>query len=164
MLTETMADTGAERYALGLILLNDGADLLDTLEAQDFHDSEFRFVFAELQQMRRAGYPIEPDALARWFTSSATRGRAERIHLKDLGALVASIGGEYVTSAHREFYVGILHRERLRRGLAMISVKLAEKNEANTDQPAETIEWLEGRFQSLWDFAYKHFPELKVDA
>jgi replicative DNA helicase len=141
------SDKGAERALLGMVLMAGERELLERLEPQDFHHPAHRYLFEEMRLLIEGGYPLEPAAFSRWFTSKPCKARAKALDFSaPPSALVAEVMLDYIGTAHREFYLKKVRAERVLRGVLWVSAMLAD---GVSERPDEVGELLTRAFDAL---------------
>ena len=157
----SISDKKCERALLASIWCCGNVGLLSRLDEQDFFDLGNLVVFRELRLMAEAGEPLGDGVSAgRWFSGVAAKRRASAAGEGNLVALAFETFKEFVTSAHDDYYLKVLRRDRLRRSLQMLGVKLLEANRIEDREPTKTLEWLQSSVDRIWDKASEVFPEL----
>lgn len=141
----------AERLILASILAKENVALLGRLHKRSFGEPDCRAVFTELTDMVAAGEEFCHLAIIRWLSNPACKKRLRGLFYENNhNAWLAELATEFVTSAHDDYYIKVLSRERARRALFFLGVNLIEMNDQQRRDPMETAEWARTRAQDLY--------------
>jgi replicative DNA helicase len=163
-----ISDPLAELALLAIAWMTEDVGLMQTLEANDFHDPGHRFMFSEFRLLIESGEPFgEGVSVARWFGTDAVKKRAKvsigEVRPKELLAIMLQKYAEnFLGHAHKDYYLSVIRRDRLRRAIFQVGLRLLETNIENNSEPWKTVAKLSDWTNQLFEKCYQVFPE-KMD-
>lgn len=136
-----LADVDCERAMLSSAWLAGDFVMMLRLEPRDFVDPLCRWLHGHLRDLVEADEPLTMVALLRRVRLP---DGCDGLSASEIDALPWSIGElltTATTTAHLEYYFGVLRTERLRRAAARLADAIRERITAQMQEPAAVLAW-----------------------
>lgn len=159
-MTQPIADRRAERALLAAVMVSADLKTLAKLDEKDFHYSDCLLLFKEIRLMAEQGEPLGDEvAVGRWFSSDAAKARAAEVQIKNLPALAGELFMQAIYARQLGYYLKVVRRDRVRRSVAWVCMKIAEVNEQEQNDPGKTLAQLQSAVDQLWERYHEVFPD-----
>lgn len=163
-----ISDPLAELALLAIAWMTDDVVLIKTLEPNDFYDLQHKFMYTEFRLLIESGEPFgDGVAMGRWFETAGVKHRAEialgEFRPKELlFVMLQRYAENFLGAAHKDYYLEVVRRDRLRRAVFLTGLKIIEENIENNSEPWKTVEKMRGWNDQLFEKCFEVFPE-KMD-
>lgn len=135
-------DPAAERLLLATAWVNADFVMVMRLEAEDFVDPFCKWLLGHLRALVDADEPMDVVALMRRVRRP---GGMEGLSAFDRDSLPGSLAElmreASPTTAHLEFYFGVLRIERLRRAIGRLADEMRKRSEKRLHDPPAVLAW-----------------------